>query len=192
MTRRLGYERPVTRRTVFLGAVATAPPMLGSNRAEQSYHAPIERIRRSAGASEELASAAHQLRTPLTAVLAYAEMLLHDDIWEDSTKRGEIIGHIVANAVIQSRISTSGSTAARSDGTSSLLQLRREVEELFVDIEPALGSNELEVDVRPDVFVTAEKVALREILTNLAHERIDVRRDGRPYPCELGHRTTAM
>ena len=121
--------------------------------------------------SPDFHAAAHELRTPLTVILGYAELLRLDDVWLDERKRDQMLASIITNVrnelqIIEEWIE-GDIDGPRTNDDAAVVLLRDEAAGLIDSIAPLLRENDVRLDVSPQLYVVAEKQALREILSNL-------------------------
>jgi signal transduction histidine kinase len=123
----------------------------------------------------EIRAAAHELRTPLIAILGFAEVLMQEGAHLDEAERGEMLRLIINNAkaeeaVIDRWLEDRYPETRNGDSRghrAAMLVLRGEVEELLRGVASLPGYDRVHVEIPSWINVLAERGALREIITNL-------------------------
>jgi signal transduction histidine kinase len=139
-----------------------------------------EQQRQSRVMREFLRNAAHQLRTPLTAITAAIEML-QSGAKERPTDRDLFLGHIDAHARRLTRLARGLLLLARAQTGESLpldhVELRPFLDGLVREV-PRRGNVEVLVECDPQLAAIAAPDLLREALTALVENAVDHTSDG--------------
>ncbi len=123
----------------------------------------------------EIRAAAHELRTPLIAILGFAEILQQEGSQLDEGQRDDMLRLIIANAKAEEAVIDrwlenrypETRNGDRRGARATTLVLRDEAEDLLRGLSPQLGHDRIHVTIPAWMNVSAEKGALREIMTNL-------------------------
>lgn len=127
-----------------------------------------------------LADMSHELRTPLSAVLGYTELLL-----EEAPEHGEALGRVHQASThllsMADRLRHMERLAAgRWKMRREVVMLDRLLAEVSAEVRPIAdrGANQLRVKAPPDLMLTTDRRALRQVLVHLASNACTFTRDG--------------
>lgn len=135
----------------------------------ERVHAAADREQRERAQREFVASAAHELRMPLTAVVAAIETLGRGAINAPS-QRDRFFGHVRREATRLSCLYDSllllGEVDSRPALPLTAVRLLAMLEDIAADVNPTAGVR-VAIDVAPDLWVLTNRGLLERVLTNL-------------------------
>ncbi len=118
-----------------------------------------------------LASVSHEMRTPLTAVQGYSQLLNGDWAQFDDSERRQMVGDIQDQAIHLGRVITDMIDLTRGKTSSVRLDLRQQsvtrVLERAVRALPAASQDRVTIDADPHLTVDADRDRLHQIMVNL-------------------------
>jgi PAS domain S-box-containing protein len=124
--------------------------------------------------SEFLAAVSHDLRTPLTTIIGFSDLLHEDEEGHLDERQRTYLGFVRQEArhllqLINDLLDLSKIEAGRLDVHPEEVKLSETLPEALAAIEPLLASRRLllEVDVPAEVSVYVDRVRFRQILSNL-------------------------
>ncbi len=121
--------------------------------------------------THSISAAAHEMRTPLTAILGFAEVLRADARELEDGEVKTMLEHIITNARAEVRIIErwlGDGTKTNGNGTHRPgFDLRREIDAFRDELAPVMNSHTLDVRVAKRLRVEGDPDALREVLSNL-------------------------
>ena len=127
--------------------------------------------------------ASHELRTPMTAIMGFSELLLSNRDTPDATRQdwlsrihqnGEVLSSIVDDMLDLSRIQT-GKLALNLE----YLRLDTLIEEVLSGIKPGADGHTFQVDVVPDTpEIWADREKTTQVLMNLVTNAVKYSPDG--------------
>jgi two-component system phosphate regulon sensor histidine kinase PhoR len=156
--------------------VSPLAPSAGPAGAVAVFHDVTELRRMESIRRDFVANASHELKTPLTSIRGYAELLADAKLPEGSARAVEAIlsnarrlGNLVEDLLELSRIE-SGSVPLRPEDVDAAELARR----LLRDLEPRLRSGELaaEVEAAGDPRAWVDRRGLEQVLVNLLDNAI--------------------
>jgi signal transduction histidine kinase len=122
-------------------------------------------------------NAAHEMRTPLVAILGFAEVLRRERDEIDDSEVDRMLGHIITNALAEVRIIDrwlgdlrDGNGNGNGNGhpeNHPTFDVRAEVEVLCGDIAPLINAHPVDVRVAAGVVASGPPDVFREVLSNL-------------------------
>ncbi|HEX8994350.1 MAG TPA: PAS domain-containing sensor histidine kinase [Candidatus Paceibacterota bacterium] len=129
--------------------------------------------------SSFISIASHQLRTPLTSIRWYSEMLLDEDMGALSDGQKEFAKQIYEGALrlhetIDTLLSLSRLESGSMKNAATEIELKAFVGEAIKTLEPLYGEKKLSVsvDVPEGMRVSLDSFMLREVITNLVANSI--------------------
>ena len=175
---------PLTSHTVMLddgrALRITGLPLAGDEPAVLLVEDVTAQERRARVVSEFLRNAAHQLRTPLTAITAAIEML-QAGAKERPEDRDLFLGHIETHAQRLARLARGLLLLARAESGESLpldhVVVRPLIDELVRDVEPR-AAVELQVECEQNLAAVATPSLLHEVLAALLENAVTHARAG--------------
>ncbi len=131
--------------------------------------------------SNFLSVASHQLRTPLTAIRWYAEMLSAGDAGKLKKQQKEFVGEIYGSVLkmiemINTFLVLSRIESGRTKNEPIEINLAKFTEEIIHDFKPLIEGKNLKVQLAVDdnlPIVVSDKIMLRQVIANLLSNGIN-------------------
>ena len=131
--------------------------------------------------SSFLSIASHQLRTPLTAIRWYAEMLSAGDAGKLKKQQKEFVGEIYGSVLkmiemINTFLVLSRIESGRTKNEPVEINLAKFTEEIIHDFKPLIEGKNLKVQLAMDdnsPVVVSDKIMLRQVIANLLSNSIN-------------------
>jgi two-component system sensor histidine kinase KdpD len=127
----------------------------------------VERVR-----SEFISMVTHDLRTPLTSIKGFAELIRDSNTEPDDSDNAEYLSYIEKGAselesLTDQLLEYSRLETGRMDLSWERIPVATWIGDLLEQMAPVLSEHVVTADVAPDLEVEADPIALRRVLSNL-------------------------